>query len=65
MTMLTRWCGRTVSHSWPTVNLDAQASLKHRLAEWKALKPKYTTGVFAKYAALVHSASEGAITKPK
>jgi dihydroxy-acid dehydratase len=41
------------------------AMLKHRLAEWKALKPKYTTGVFAKYAALVHSASEGAITKPK
>jgi dihydroxy-acid dehydratase len=41
------------------------ATLKHRLAEWKALKPKYTTGVFAKYAALVHSASEGAITKPK
>ena len=41
------------------------STLKHRLAEWKALKPKYTTGVFAKYAALVQSASEGAITKPK
>jgi dihydroxy-acid dehydratase len=41
------------------------STLRHRLAEWKALKPKYTTGVFAKYAALVHSASEGAITKPK
>lgn len=41
------------------------ATLKHRLAEWKALKPKYTTGVFAKYAALVMSASEGAITKPR
>jgi dihydroxy-acid dehydratase len=41
------------------------ATLKHRLAEWKAPKPKYTTGVFAKYAALVHSASEGAITKPR
>jgi dihydroxy-acid dehydratase len=41
------------------------ATLKHRLAEWKAPKPKYSTGVFAKYAALVHSASEGAITKPR
>jgi dihydroxy-acid dehydratase len=41
------------------------ATLKHRLAEWKAPKPKYATGVFAKYAALVHSASEGAITKPR
>jgi len=41
------------------------ATLKHRLAEWKAPKPKYPTGVFAKYAALVHSASEGAITKPR
>jgi dihydroxy-acid dehydratase len=41
------------------------STLRHRLAEWKALKPRYTTGVFAKYAALVHSASEGAITKPK
>jgi dihydroxy-acid dehydratase len=41
------------------------ATLKHRLAEWKAPKPKYPAGVFAKYAALVHSASEGAITKPR
>ncbi|HMK21168.1 MAG TPA: dihydroxy-acid dehydratase [Terriglobales bacterium] len=41
------------------------ATLKHRLAEWKAPKLKYPTGVFAKYAALVHSASEGAITKPR
>jgi dihydroxy-acid dehydratase len=41
------------------------ATLKQRLAEWRAPKPKYPTGVFAKYAALVHSASEGAITKPR
>ena len=41
------------------------ATLKHRMSEWKALKPKYLPGVFAKYAALVHSASEGAITKPR
>jgi dihydroxy-acid dehydratase len=62
-------------HEGDTIHIDVNqrklevelndATLKHRLAEWKALKPKYSTGVFAKYAALVHSASEGAITKPK
>ncbi|MDX6548428.1 MAG: dihydroxy-acid dehydratase, partial [Gaiellales bacterium] len=35
-----------------------------RLAEWRAPEPRYTTGVFAKYAALVSSASEGAVTGP-
>jgi dihydroxy-acid dehydratase len=49
-----------------TLEVDiSDATLKQRLAEWKAPKPKYPTGVFAKYAALVHSASEGAITKPR
>lgn len=38
--------------------------LRQRMAEWKAPLPRYPTGVFAKYAALVLSASEGAITKP-
>jgi dihydroxy-acid dehydratase len=40
-------------------------TLKQRMAEWKAPKPRYTTGVFAKYAALVWSASQGAITTPR
>ncbi len=35
-----------------------------RLATWKEPAPHYTSGVFAKYAALVASASEGAITQP-
>jgi len=35
-----------------------------RLAEWKQPAPHYTTGVMAKYAALVSSASQGAVTKP-
>lgn len=35
-----------------------------RLSEWKPRQPRYTSGVFAKYAALVSSASEGAITRP-
>ena len=40
------------------------AELKSRLAQWKPPKPRFTHGVFAKYAALVSSASEGAITRP-
>ncbi len=39
--------------------------LRQRMAEWKAPQPRYPTGVFAKYAALVSSASQGAITRPK
>jgi dihydroxy-acid dehydratase len=35
-----------------------------RLAEWRPPQPRYQTGVFAKYAALVSSASEGAVTRP-
>jgi len=33
-----------------------------RLANWKPPEPRYKRGVFAKYAALVSSASEGAVT---
>ena len=39
--------------------------LKQRMAQWKVPQPRYPTGVFAKYAALVSSASQGAITKPR
>jgi dihydroxy-acid dehydratase len=35
-----------------------------RLGDWKPPPPQYTRGVFAKYAALVSSASEGAVTDP-
>jgi dihydroxy-acid dehydratase len=38
--------------------------IKARLAAWTPPAPRYTTGVFAKYRALVSSASEGAITRP-
>jgi dihydroxy-acid dehydratase len=34
-----------------------------RRAAWQPIEPKYTTGVLAKYAKLVSSASEGAITR--
>ena len=39
--------------------------LRQRMAEWKAPHPRYPTGVFAKYGALVSSASQGAITTPR
>lgn len=43
----------------------SDSEIKHRMAQWKTPKPRYATGVFAKYGALVASASEGAITRPK
>jgi dihydroxy-acid dehydratase len=45
------------------IHLDVPASeIKKRLAKWKAPKPKAKRGVLAKYARLVSSASEGAVT---
>jgi len=45
------------------VELDDQELVK-RLSAWTAPEPRYKSGVYAKYAALVASASEGAITRP-
>jgi dihydroxy-acid dehydratase len=42
--------------------LDVEASLEQRRAGWKPPSPRYMTGVMAKYAKLVSSASEGAVT---
>ena len=39
------------------------AEIAKRLAAWTPPKPRYTSGVFAKYAALVSSAADGAITR--
>ena len=45
------------------LNLEVdEATLAERRARWTPPAPRYTTGVLAKYAALVSSASEGAIT---
>jgi len=44
------------------VELSAD-ELAARLRDWSAPPPRYTAGVFAKYAALVSSASEGAVTR--
>jgi dihydroxy-acid dehydratase len=55
-----------------TITIDAPARLLHlhvsdeeleqRRANWQPLKPRYTTGVLAKYAKLVSSSSVGAVT---
>jgi len=42
--------------------LDVDANLDERRAQWKPPASRYTTGVMAKYAKLVRSASEGAVT---
>jgi len=41
----------------------SDAEIKKRLAGWREPEPRYKSGVFAKYAALVSSASEGAVTR--
>jgi dihydroxy-acid dehydratase len=48
-----------------SINLEVPADvIERRLQKWKAPEPRYRTGVFAKYVALVSSASEGAVTTP-
>jgi dihydroxy-acid dehydratase len=42
--------------------INTDADLKERSKEWAPPAPRYTHGAFAKYAALVGSASEGAVT---
>lgn len=54
--------GDTITLDVRARRLDVDANLAERRKEWKAPKPRYTTGVMAKYARLVSSASEGAIT---
>jgi dihydroxy-acid dehydratase len=49
-----------------TINLEvAPEEIRQRLAAWTPPAPRYTSGVFAKYCALVGSASEGAVTAAK
>jgi dihydroxy-acid dehydratase len=61
-----------VVHEGDTVVIDAKErrlgvelsadEIRGRLADWRPPTPRYTSGVFAKYAALVSSASQGAVT---
>ena len=49
----------------PNRRLDAEVSdaeIQKRLASWKAPAPRFTNGVMAKYALLVSSAANGAVT---
>jgi dihydroxy-acid dehydratase len=39
--------------------------IRERMAVWREPAPRYTSGVFAKYGALVSSASQGAVTQPR
>jgi len=49
-----------------TIDLEVPAeTIRERLKKWKAPEPRYRSGVFAKYVALVGSASEGALTTPQ
>jgi dihydroxy-acid dehydratase len=40
------------------------STIRERLARWRSPAPRYTSGVFAKYAAMVSSAAEGAVMVP-
>ena len=55
----------TVDADAGVLNVDIPAAeLAERMKGWKAPAPRYPTGVFGKYCALVASASEGAVTNP-
>jgi dihydroxy-acid dehydratase len=58
--------GDTVVFDIANRRLDVELSddeIAARLRDWRPPAPRYTTGVMAKYAAFVSSASEGAITR--
>jgi dihydroxy-acid dehydratase len=58
--------GDIITLDIPNRRLDARITeeeMADRRAAWQPIEPKYTTGVLAKYAKLVSSASEGAITR--
>jgi dihydroxy-acid dehydratase len=57
--------GDTITINAPARSLHLHVSdseLEQRRASWVPLKPRYTTGVLAKYAKLVSSSSVGAVT---
>jgi dihydroxy-acid dehydratase len=57
--------GDSITFDIPKRRLDAalsQKEFKKRFKTWKPPKPRYTSGVMAKYAKLVSSAAKGAVT---
>jgi dihydroxy-acid dehydratase len=60
--------GDTISFDVAKRRLDLHVpddEIETRMRDWQAPPPRYTTGVFAKYMAIVGSASQGAVTTPK
>jgi dihydroxy-acid dehydratase len=60
--------GDTISFDVTQRRLDLHVpdeEVRNRLKAWQPPAPHYTTGVFAKYTAMVGSASHGAVTTPK
>ena len=58
--------GDIVTLDIPNRSLDVRLTeeeFSDRRSAWRPLPPKYTTGVLAKYAKLVSSAAEGAVTR--
>ena len=58
--------GDIITLDIPSRRLDARITeeeMTDRRAAWQPMEPKYTTGVLAKYAKLVSSAAEGAVTR--
>ena len=58
--------GDIITLDIPNRRLDARITeeeMTDRRAAWQPMEPKYTTGVLAKYAKLVSSAAEGAVTR--
>jgi dihydroxy-acid dehydratase len=58
--------GDTIIFDIKARRLDVEISepeMKTRLSQWQPPAPRYKTGVMAKYAKLVSSASEGAVTR--
>jgi dihydroxy-acid dehydratase len=59
--------GDTITFDVAQRRLDLQVpedEIRRRLKDWQPPGPRYTTGVFAKYIAMVGSASHGAVTTP-
>ena len=59
--------GDTINFDIPGRKLSLEITeeeMARRLSEWEPPASRYRSGVFAKYAALVSSASQGAVTRP-
>jgi dihydroxy-acid dehydratase len=59
--------GDEISIDTETNRIDlnvSQSELEQRRKEWKPRKPNYESGALAKYASLVGSAAQGAVTSP-